>query len=171
MSTTLWFTGIPQSGKTTLARIAEEEFRARGWPAQVLDGDEIREATGFLGFSPEDRRRHALYVAYCARLLNAHGIFVAAALVSPYRNDRGACRAIVGPSFVECFVNCRPSVCASRDRKGLYSRALEGSLPDLTGTGSPYEPPEKPDLEFLTEHEDLERCRRRIVEFLEQKLQ
>ena len=169
MPFTLWFTGLPQSGKTTLARIAEKEFRARGLPSQVLDGDEIREVTGFRGFSSEDRRRHALYVAYCARLLNDHGVFVAVALVSPYRNDRQACRAIIGSAFVECFVQCPASVCASRDRKDLYTRAQEGRLLGLTGLDSPYEIPDHPELTFLTEHEDQETCRRRIVDFLENR--
>lgn len=169
MSLTLWFTGIPQSGKTTLSRIAAKEFRARGWKAKVLDGDEIRETTGSFGFSPEERRRHALYVAYLAKTLNEFGICVAVALVSPYRNDRASCREIVGPGFVECFVQCPPAVCEARDGKGLYVKARNGRLGNLTGLNSPYEDPEHPDLLFSTEREDVDSCRNRLSEFLRSK--
>ena len=167
MPLTYWLTGLPQSGKTTLARLICETIKSAGGRAQLLDGDEIREAVNFHGFGDEDRRKHALYVALTARMLNSHGIWVAVALVYPFRKDRGSCKELLGASFVECFVDCPVNVCASRDTKGLYKKAALSEIKNLTGYNAPYESPQEPDFHFHTDQETPAACLKRLMPYVE----
>jgi adenylyl-sulfate kinase len=148
---TIWFTGLPSSGKSTVAAAVEAKLLAEGHPAYVLDGDNLRHGlNGNLGFSPEDRRENVRRTAEVAALMADAGVTALASLVSPYRADRRAARAVHeerGLRFLEVWVSTPLQECEKRDTKGLYAKARAGELPDFTGVGQPYEAPEAPDLE------------------------
>jgi bifunctional enzyme CysN/CysC len=156
---TLWFTGLPASGKSTVAVALEAALVADGRPAYLLDGDNLRHGlNGNLGFGPEDRVENMRRTAEVARLFADAGVVALVALVSPYAQDRALARARHDEgelAFREVWVSTPLEECERRDPKGLYARARRGELPELTGVGAPYEPPERPDLE-LTGYEPLE---------------
>ncbi len=148
----IWMTGLPSSGKTTIANWLYDEFRKRGLPVEVLDGDVVRrEFGGDLGYSKSDRDRNIARVAYVADLLSRHGVVVIVSLVSPYREAREQARKRI-KRFFEVYVNCSIEVCVQRDVKGLYRRAIGGEIPNFTGISDTYEPPEQPDMEVKTDH-------------------
>src|SRR5918998_6913842 len=124
---TIWFTGLPSSGKSTVAAAVEAKLLAEGHPAYVLDGDNLRHGlNGNLGFSPEDRRENVRRTAEVAALMADAGVTVLVSLVSPYRADRAAARAVherVGLPFLEVWVSTPLEECERRDPKGLYARA------------------------------------------------
>jgi bifunctional enzyme CysN/CysC len=147
---TVWLTGLPASGKSTLAAAVEARLLATGRAAYMLDGDNLRHGlNGDLGFSPEDRAENVRRTAEVAALIADAGVVALAALVSPYVADRDAARAAHahrGLPFLEIHVATSLAECERRDPKGLYARARAGELQGLTGVGAPYEPPESPDL-------------------------
>jgi adenylyl-sulfate kinase len=149
---TIWFTGLPASGKSTLAVEIEALLIGAGRPAFRLDGDNLRHGlNGDLGFSPQDRAENVRRTAHAAALLAEAGVVALVALVSPYASDRATARAIhesAGVPFHEIWVSTGLAECERRDPKGLYARARAGELPGLTGVGDVYEPPESPDLEI-----------------------
>ena len=161
----LWLTGLPGSGKSTLANEAETQLHHRGIHTYVLDGDNLR--TGLnkdLGFTPEDRAENVRRVGEVARLLLDAGLVVLVALVSPFRSDREAVRARFEPGeFSEIWVDTPLAVCAERDPKGLYRKAASGSLPNMTGVGQDYEPPEHADL-ILDGSADLSEQVQRLID-------
>lgn len=147
---TVWFTGLPSAGKSTIARGVEARLRAEGRAVQVLDGDEVRgELTADLGFSRRDRDENVRRIGYVARLLAANGVVVLVPVIAPYEDARRAVRARhreAGVPYIEVYVDTPVDVCAARDVKGLYARQRAGLLTGLTGADDPYEPPERPDL-------------------------
>jgi bifunctional enzyme CysN/CysC len=144
----VWLTGLPGSGKSTIADAAERRLHALGLHTYVLDGDNVR--TGLnkdLGFTPEDRAENVRRVAEAAKLMLDAGLVVIVALVSPFRADRRAAREIFdAQDFVEVFVDTPVELCAQRDPKGLYAKAASGTLPNMTGVGQDYEPPDHAEL-------------------------
>jgi adenylylsulfate kinase len=147
----VWLTGLPGSGKTTIARQLEPELRKLGWPVEVLDGDEIRQnLSKGLGFSRNDRETHLKRVTYVAKLLSRNGVAVIAAFISPYQEIREYARKET-TNFLEVYVKCSLETCAKRDPKGLYKKASAGQIADLTGPQDVYEEPLKPDLIVDTE--------------------
>jgi bifunctional enzyme CysN/CysC len=147
---TLWFTGLSGSGKSSIAGEIERRLVAAGRPAYVLDGDNLRHGLNRnLGFSPDDRRENVRRVAEVARLMADAGVVVLVSLVSPYRADRDAARAIhaeAGLPFYEIFVDTPLEIAETRDPKGLYAKARAGEIADFTGVSAPYEAPLSPDL-------------------------
>jgi bifunctional enzyme CysN/CysC len=147
---TIWMTGLPASGKSTIAGAVEERLVELGRSAYRLDGDNLRHGlNGNLGFSAEDRAENVRRTAHAARLLADAGTIVLVSLVSPYEADRAAARAIhdeQGLDFAEVFVDTPLDECERRDPKGLYARARSGELAELTGVSAPYEAPPAPDL-------------------------
>lgn len=149
----LWFTGLPCSGKTTIARRIEAQLREAGLRVEVLDGDEIREhLSPKLGFTKEDRDTHIKRLAYVGKLLVRNGVTVLVAAISPYREARQYARRLIG-RCLEVYVNCPVEVCIERDAKGLYKKALAGQISAFTGISDPYEPPNPPDLELRTDRQ------------------
>ncbi len=144
----VWLTGLPGSGKSTIADAAERRLHALGMHTFVLDGDNVR--TGLnkdLGFTPEDRAENVRRVAEASKLMLEAGLIVLVALVSPFRADRRAAREIFADGdFLEVHVDTPVELCAERDPKGLYAKAAAGSLPNMTGMGQGYEEPEHADL-------------------------
>lgn len=153
----LWFTGLPASGKTTIASIVKEELLVIGRRVELLDGDELRrDLDPEIGFSPEDRTIHIRRVAYVSELLARNDVAVLVCLVSPYIHTRASAREIIKDKFIEVYVRCSLETCISRDPKGLYRRALEGEIPNMTGIGDPYEEPPNPEFVVDTEENTAE---------------
>jgi adenylylsulfate kinase len=154
---TIWLTGLPSAGKTTLAVALAERLRAAGCRVEVLDGDVVRtHLTKGLGFSREDRAENVRRVGFVAHLLSRNGIVVVCALVSPYQADRDEVRAMHEGRFVEAYVSAPVEVCAERDVKGLYARQRAGALRGLTGVDDPYEPPAQPEVVVPTHLQTVE---------------
>jgi bifunctional enzyme CysN/CysC len=147
---TVWLTGLPSSGKSTVADGLESRLVDEGLSAYRLDGDNLRHGiNGNLGFSPEDRAENVRRTAHVARLLADSGTIAIPSLVSPYAADRESARAIhedIGLEFVEVFVDTPLEECERRDAKGLYARARAGEISGMTGIDDPYERPERADL-------------------------
>ena len=165
---TLWFTGLSGAGKTTLAQGLLARLQEDGRPALVLDGDQMRQGLNRdLGFTREDRKENARRLAEVAKLLNAAGVTAIVAIISPYADDRAMAREIVGAPFAEVHLDAAIEVCAARDVKGLYARAMAGSLPGFTGVSAPYEPPSQPDLVLHTGSDSIDTCVAMLVDFLD----
>jgi adenylyl-sulfate kinase len=142
---TIWMTGLPAAGKSTLAAAVEERLIDAGRCAYGLDGDNLRHGIcGDLGFSREDRERNVWRVGQVARLFADAGTIALVSLVSPYASARARVRALHeddGLAFLEVYLDTPQEECARRDPKGLYAKAREGRLKGLTGVDDPYEPP------------------------------
>jgi adenylylsulfate kinase len=153
---TAWFTGLPCSGKTTVADAVAYVLRERGYRVERLDGDIVRkDLTSDLGFSKEDRDENIKRVTFVAKLLSRNGVAVLATFVSPYRERRRKTRDEID-NFVEVFVSCPVDVCIERDVKGMYKKALAGEITGFTGIDDPYEVPENPEVILHTDRETLE---------------
>ncbi|HET7489635.1 MAG TPA: adenylyl-sulfate kinase [Acidimicrobiales bacterium] len=154
---TVWLTGLPSSGKTTLARRLGARLREAGHRVEVIDGDAVRTELGRgLGFSREDRAENVRRVGYVANLLCRNGVVVVCALVSPYRRERDEVRARHDGRFMEVHVSTPVATCAERDVKGLYARQRAGLVRGLTGVDDPYEPPERPEVVVPTHLQTVE---------------
>jgi len=145
----LWFTGLPGSGKSTVADWVAEQLRARGWPVERLDGDAVRRIFPETGYTREERDAHLRRIGYLASKLEAHGVFVVASFVSPYAESRDFVRSVCN-SFVEIYVSTPLEECERRDPKGLYARARRGEIANFTGVSDPYEPPPAPEVTIDT---------------------
>lgn len=163
---TVWFTGLPSAGKTTIARMLAEVLSKAAYRVELLDGDELRECiSSDLAYSAADRNENIRRIGYIAELLARNGIIVLVAAVSPYRAARDKMREFLG-DFVEVYVNAPLHVCEQRDAKGLYRRARAGELTSFTGIDDPYEPPLRPEIECRTDLEDPEKCVRTVATYL-----
>jgi bifunctional enzyme CysN/CysC len=167
---TVWLTGLPASGKSTIAEELERALVGLGRPAYLLDGENVRHGlSGDLGFSPEDRSEHARRVASVARMFADAGMVTIVALVSPAAADREFARQVheeAGLEFVEAWVDTPLEECERRDPHGLYARARAGELPGFTGVDAPYETPEHPDVRLHGAEESVERAVERVLDVL-----
>ena len=165
---TIWFTGLSGAGKTTVANVIAAELRRRGKKVEVLDGDVVRQnLSKGLGFSKEDRDTNIRRIGFVCELLNRNGVVAIAAAISPYRAVRDEVRQMVEGRFVEVYVNASVEVCASRDVKGLYQKALRGEIKGFTGVSDPYEPPEKPEVVLETAAETVEESAQKLLKTIE----
>jgi len=147
---TIWFTGLPSSGKSTIAFTLEHALVERGHLAYVLDGDNIRHGLNQnVGFSPQDRVENIRRIGEVAKLFADAGLLTCTSFISPYRADRDQARKIhddAGLPFIEVYVQASVALCEQRDPKGLYKKARAGQLKDFTGVSAPYEEPLNPEL-------------------------
>ncbi len=167
----LWFTGLPSSGKTTLAKVMADKLRDLGAKVELLDGDEVRKSLSpDLGFSKKDREAHAQRVAYLCKLLSRNGIVSIVSLISPYKASRQQAREHIGDDrFIEVWTKCSLEACMERDVKGLYKKALEGKISDMTGVQDPYEDPVNNEITVDTEHKSIDECAAKILHYLAER--
>ena len=166
----LWFTGLPASGKSSIARETEKILFDRKIHSYVLDGDNIRQGlNNDLGFSPEDRTENIRRIGEVAKLFVDAGIIILTAFISPYRADRQRVRKLMKPGdFIEIYVEADLKTCEMRDGKGLYRKAKTGEIKDFTGISAPYEAPLEPELILSTiKIVDVKEHAKRVVNFLE----
>ncbi|MGK5691682.1 adenylyl-sulfate kinase [Streptomyces sp. URMC 128] len=156
---TVWLTGLPSSGKTTIATALAERLRGDGHRVEVLDGDVIRSfLSAGLGFSREDRDTNVQRIGLVAEILARNRIIALVPVIAPYRASREAVRKRheqSGTPYLEVHVATPVQVCAKRDVKGLYARQAAGELTGLTGVDDPYEVPESPDLRIETQNQTV----------------
>ena len=167
---TIWFTGLPSSGKSTTAFTLEHELIKRGFLAYVLDGDNIRHGLNKnLGFSAEDREENIRRIGEVAKLFADAGLITMTSFISPYRKDRDGARKLheeAGLRFIEIFVDTPVEVCEQRDPKGLYQKAKRGEIKGFTGVDDPYEPPLNPELVIKTEESSPEVLVEGLLQYL-----
>ena len=165
---TVWFTGLPSSGKTTVAKLVENEFRARGLKVERLDGDIVRQSLSRdLGFTKEDRDKNIERVTFVAKLLTRNSVAVVTSFISPYREKRDQARKEIR-CFVEVYAKCPVEVCMRRDPKGLYEKALAGEIENFTGISDPYEEPLNPEVVIETDRETPEESAAKVLAKLEE---
>lgn len=167
----VWLTGLPSSGKSTIAFTVEHALIERGQLAYVLDGDNIRHGLNKnLGFSEEDRAENIRRIGEVGKLFADCGVITLSSFVSPYRSDRDEVRALLDKGeFLEVYINTPLEMCEERDPKGLYKKARAGEIPNFTGISDPYEEPLKPELEIQTGSCTPEEAAATIIEMLEQR--
>jgi adenylylsulfate kinase len=165
---TVWFTGLPCSGKTTLALKLSAALAGRGITCENLDGDVTRKyLSKGLGFSKEDRDENIRRVGFVCSLLTRHGAVTTAAFVSPYRSVRDEVRQMVG-NFVEVYVKCGLEACIARDVKGMYKKAIAGEIKNFTGISDPFEEPERPELVIESDKESEDESLRKVLAKLDE---
>jgi adenylyl-sulfate kinase len=167
---TLWLTGLPRAGKSTIAGVVAGRLRALGLDRiEVLDGDEVREGLcRDLGFSRADRDENIHRITYVSKVLTRNGVVVIVAAISPYREGRERAREEI-QSFVEVWCKASVEACAARDYKGLYAKAMRGEIDNMTGVNDPYEEPEDADLVLQTDSERPEESAERVMDLLREK--
>ncbi|MDB1089187.1 adenylyl-sulfate kinase [Streptomyces sp. ACA25] len=157
---TIWLTGLPSAGKTTLALALAERLRQEGHRAEVLDGDEIREfLSAGLGFSRADRHTNVQRIGFVAELLASHGVKALVPVIAPFADSREAVRErhrTAGTGYLEVHVATPVDICSERDVKGLYAKQAAGELTGLTGVDDPYEAPLNPDLRIPAHEQSIE---------------
>ncbi|MFZ5585941.1 MAG: adenylyl-sulfate kinase [Thermodesulfobacteriota bacterium] len=163
---TIWLSGRPRAGKSTLGAMLAAELAARGCRVQLLDGGELRrQLSPELGFGPDERRLHHLRAAYLAGLLNRHGVFCVAALIAPYAGLRAELRRRL-PGMALIHLDCGLEQAVNRDQSGLYARALAGEIERFTGLDDPYEDPLDADLRLMTDRETPAQSLARLLGWL-----
>jgi adenylylsulfate kinase len=160
---TLWFTGLPCSGKSAVADRVAEYLKDRGYRVERLDGDIVRQSlTRDLGFSKADRDENIRRVTFVAKLLTRNDVFVLTSFISPYRDIRAQARKEIG-SFLEVYTKCALDECMKRDVKGMYQKAIKGEIKEFTGISDPYEEPLHPEILLETDQETLEESTAKVV--------
>jgi len=165
----LWFTGLPSSGKSTIANELEHALNRRGVHTYVLDGDNVRHGLNKnLGFSVEDRKENIRRIGEVAKLFVDAGVLPITAFISPFIEDRKTARALMGEGeFVEIYAKCALETCKERDPKGLYKKALAGEIKEFTGVSQPYEEPPNPEIVIETDVLSVEESVKKILCYLE----
>ena len=165
----VWLTGLPSSGKSTIAYTVEHALVDRGHLSYVLDGDNIRHGLNKnLGFSAEDRAENIRRIGEVGKLFAEAGLITLTSFVSPYRSDRDDVRELMGEDdFLEVFINTPLELCEERDPKGLYKKARAGEIPNFTGVSDPYEAPKNPELNLETAGCTPQEAAVQIIELLE----
>ena len=157
-------TGLPCSGKTTIARKLQEVYPKLA----LLDGDELREWLSPKDFSRDGRNEHNKRVAHLAKLLLKHDVSVLVSLISPFNENREDARKIIGDNkFIETYIKCSLSICEERDVKGMYKKARLNEISNFTGVNDGYDIPDNPDLIINTENNSLNECVDQITEYLD----
>lgn len=163
---TIWLTGLPSSGKTTLSRELYDKLKEKNYHPARLDGDDVRKGLcNDLGFSAKDRKENLRRIAHVSRLFNQNGNIVIASFVSPTNELREYITDIIG-NIKLIYVKCSLEECERRDMKGMYAKARKGEIKDFTGIGSPFEEPYNADVIVDTENSNIEKCVNQIIKEL-----
>lgn len=163
---TIWFTGLPCSGKSTISEILAETIRAERGMIEILDGDVIRtNLSKGLGFSREDRETNLKRIAFVCTLLTRNGVPNIAAAISPFQNVREYARESIG-NYVEVYTRCSLEACIERDVKGMYKKALAGEIKGFTGVDDPFDEPENPEVIVDTDQESPAESAAKIIKHL-----
>ena len=170
---TLWLTGLPSAGKTTLALALADVLIERGIDVEILDGDQVRThlSTG-LGFSRADRETQVTRIGFVAELLARHGVIAIVPVIAPFADARDKVRAHHdqhGSALLQVHLSTPVEVCAERDVKGLYAKAYRGEISSMTGVDDPYEIPENPDLRIDTAATDLDSSVAALLQLLTER--
>jgi adenylylsulfate kinase len=163
----IWLTGLPSSGKTTIAQGVVEYLSKNNIRVEHLDGDIVREIFPQTGFNKEERDRHIRRVGYLAAMLEKHDVTVVASFISPYREAREFVRSLCR-NFIEIYVSTPLEVCEQRDPKGLYAKARRGEIKEFTGIDDPYEEPSEPELRIDTTNQTVNESVQIVVDFISQ---
>jgi adenylylsulfate kinase len=165
---TVWFTGLPSCGKTSIANQIAIILKNKGYKVEQLDGDILREnLSKDLSFSKKDRDENIRRATYLAQLLTRNNVVVLASFISPYRKQRREARKQI-KNFIEVYVRCPIDICKQRDVKGMYKKALEGKIKEFTGVDDPYEEPEHPELIVDTNKECIEESVNKVLQKIEE---
>jgi adenylylsulfate kinase len=167
----LWFTGLSGSGKSTLAHAVEESLHGLGVSTFVFDGDNVRHGLcSDLSFSEEDRKENIRRIGEMTKLFVEAGVVAMTAFISPFREERKRVRGLFPHGdFIEVYCNSDLAVCEERDVKGLYAKARAGLIKNYTGISSPYEAPERPEIEVRTDQASIEDSVAQVLEYLRER--
>ena len=164
---TIWFTGLPCSGKSTIATLLAKIIKTERGMVEVLDGDVVRtNLSKGLGFSREDRETNLNRIAFVCNLLSRNGVPAIGAAISPFENCRQFARDLIGENFIEVYARCPVEKCIERDVKGMYKKALAGEIKGFTGVDDPFDVPENPEVVCDTDQETPEESAEKVVDFL-----
>ncbi len=162
----LWFTGLPASGKSTLADAVWTKLLRMSRNVQRLDGERVRMMLPATGFSKSERDAHIRRISLLANILESNKVTVVASFISPYKEARKFVREKCR-NFIEVYVSTPLEECEKRDPKGLYKKARKGLIDNFTGINDPYEPPEIPEITINTKDMSVDECVRKILNYLQ----
>jgi len=167
----LWFTGLSGSGKSTLAHAVEQALHDAGVSTFVFDGDNVRHGLcSDLTFSEDDRKENIRRIGEMTKLFVEAGVVAMTAFISPFREERERVRSLFPHGdFIEVYCNCSLAVCETRDVKGLYAKARAGLIPNYTGISSPYEAPERAEVEVATDTQTLDESIALVLGYLTER--
>ena len=164
---TVWFTGLPCSGKSTISLILAETIRKERGKIEIMDGDVVRtNLSKGLGFSREDRETNLNRIAFVCNLLSRNGVPVIAAAISPFENCRQWARDLIGENYIEVYARCSLEACIERDVKGMYKKALAGEIKGFTGIDDPFDEPTDSEIVVDTDKETAEESAAKIITYL-----
>tara|TARA_B100001758_G_C18259038_1_gene530016 strand:- start:40 stop:654 length:615 start_codon:yes stop_codon:yes gene_type:complete len=171
-SKVIWMTGLSGSGKTTIAKIIEQNLHSQGILSQLLDGDNIRVGiSNNLSFSSKDRKENIRRIAEVSKLFINCGIVTLNCFISPTIEIRELAKNIIGKdNFIEVFINAPIAICEDRDVKGLYKKARKGDIDNFTGVSAPYEIPENPELEIDTSILSINESAQKVLNYIIPKI-
>ena len=161
----LWFTGLPCSGKSTIADMVYDFLVKKGYKTERLDGDTVREVFPQTGFSKEQRDEHIKRIGFLASMLEKNGVITISSFVSPYEEPREFAKELCD-NFIEVYVSTPAEECEKRDVKGMYKKAREGEIKNFTGVSDPYEVPKNPDIIIDAHEESPGESFRRIKKYM-----
>ena len=167
----LWFTGLSGSGKSTIANAVELKLNELGKHTYLLDGDNVRMGLNKgLGFSDEDRVENIRRIGEVSKLFVDAGLIVLTAFISPFQEERDKVRNLVNEGeIIEVFIDTPLEVCEGRDPKGLYKKARDGEIPNFTRISSPYEAPNKVEINIKNDKITIDECVEKVTEYLKSR--
>jgi len=161
----LWFTGLPLSGKSTLADAVYEELKKSDLPLERIDSKDIRDVIPDVGFKRAERHRHLTRVGHLIKTLQNNSVSSIASFVSPYKESRQVIRNMTN-NYIEVYVKTSLETCKQRDYKGVYQKALSGELQNFTGISDVYEEPESPSIIIDTDKQSVEQATASIIKYI-----